>query len=118
MGSDFGPLHRDTYSLFVREKQDIVFPPFYFTLLTPLQNVTEDLGPTEFVLGSHASCWAAALQEGGEGLEHFLAMSKLGDRVLFDGRMIHRGKSCCLTQPRRAIYTVFHKKWYADYTDN
>lgn len=118
MGSEYGPWHRDTYSLFGCEKQDIGLPPFYFTLLTPLQDVTEDLGPTEFVLGSHASSWSAALQEDGKGREHFLATSKLGDCVLFDGRMIHRGTPCCSTQPRRAIYTVLHKKWYADYTDN
>ena len=80
--------HRDTYSLFGCEKQDIGLPPFYFTLLTPLQDVSKDLGPTEF------------------------------DCVLFDGRMIHRGTPCCSSKTRRAIYTVFHKKWYADYTDN
>ena len=110
-GSEFGPWHRDTYSLFGCEKQDQDLPPFYLTLIVPLQEVTEDLGPTDFVLGSHSSLWAKTLQEGKEGLEHVLATSKRGDCVLFDGRMIHRGTPCRSALPRRAVYTVFHKKW-------
>ena len=110
-GSEFGPWHRDTYSLFGSEKKDQDLLPCYLTLIVPLQEVTKDLGPTEFVVGSHSSLWAKALQEGKEGLEHVLATSKRGDCVLFDGRMIHRGTPCRSALPRRAVYTVFHKKW-------
>ena len=117
-GSEHGPWHRDTYSLFGCEEQDQGLPPFYLTLIVPLQEVTEDLGPTEFVLGSHKTAWETALQDGKAGLEHVLATSKRGDCVLFDGQMIHRGTPCQSAQPRRAVYTVFHKKWYSDYVDN
>merc|ERR1719483_1265869 len=117
-GSDHGPGHRDTYSLFGCEEQDQGLPPFYLTLIVPLQEVTEDLGPTEFVLGSHKTAWETALKDGKDGLKHVLATSKRGDCVLFDGRMIHRGTPCRSAQPRRAVYTVFHKKWYSDYVDN
>ena len=116
--SDYGPWHRDTYSLFGCEEQDQGLPPFYLTLIVPLQEVTQDLGPTEFVIGSHTSSWSDALKEGKAGLDHLLATSKRGDCVLFDGRMIHRGTPCRSTIPRRAVYMVFHKKWYADYIDS
>ena len=36
-GSEFGPWHRDTYSLFQNEEQDAALPPFYLTLIVPLQ---------------------------------------------------------------------------------
>jgi len=116
--SDYGPWHRDTYSLFGSEEQDQSLPPFYLTLIVPLQGVTGDLGPTEFVLGSHRSTWSEAFQGGKLGLEHVLATSERGDCVLFDGRMIHRGTPCRSSQPRRALYVVFHKKWYSDYVDS
>ena len=113
--SEFGPWHRDTYSLFGCEEMDHSLPPFYLTMIVPLQEVTEDMGPTEFVVGSHREGWVTALQTG--GLEHVLATSKRGDCLLFDGRMIHRGTPCKSSSPRRAVYTVFHKKWYSDYID-
>jgi len=115
-GSAAGPWHRDTYSLFEDDQQDLSLPPFYMTLIVPLQDVTSDLGPTEFVVGSHSKSWSESLNT--NTLEHFLATSTRGDCVLFDGRMIHRGTPCLSKQPRRAIYTVFHKKWYSDYVDN
>merc|ERR1712142_211707 len=87
-------------------------------MIVPLQQVTRDMGPTEFVLGSHKAAWATALKDNDEGLEHLLATSDRGDCVLFDGRMIHRGTPCQSSSPRRAVYTVFHKKWYSDYIDS
>jgi hypothetical protein len=47
--------------------------------LPSLQEVIEDLGPTEYVVGSHSSLLATALQEGNEGLGHVLATSKRGN---------------------------------------
>ena len=104
--------------MFGCEEHDQGLPPFYLTLILPLQEVTDDLGPTQFILGSHTQPWAAALQKEKEGLDHLLATSKRGDCLMFDGRMIHRGTPCHSAMPRRAVYVVFHKKWYSDYVDN
>ena len=58
--------HRDAYSLFNDELLDISLPPFYYTILIPLQQLDEKQdalhadgiasvngGGTEFILGSH-----------------------------------------------------------------
>jgi len=110
--SDFGPWHRDTYSLFDGDLE-LQCPAFYLTLVLPLQEIHHDMGPTEFLIGSHRDNWNKSL----ENRKSFLATSKMGDGLLFDGRIIHRGTPCRSLQPRRAVYIVFHKKWYCDYID-
>jgi hypothetical protein len=48
-----GYWHRDAYSLFNDETIDLSLPPFYYTMLIPLDNIDEYSGGTEFILGSH-----------------------------------------------------------------
>ena len=52
-GNGNGYWHRDAYSLFNDETIDLSLPPFYYTMLIPLDNIDEYSGGTEFILGSH-----------------------------------------------------------------
>jgi hypothetical protein len=45
--------HRDAYSLFNKEHSDLELPPFYYTILIPLQYTDANNGGTEFILASH-----------------------------------------------------------------
>jgi hypothetical protein len=111
--SDNGFLHRDTYSFFDDETLDKSVPPFYFTVLMPLNDITQELGPTEIHLGSHRC-----------GMKDALACPtasacplKAGDALVFDGRCLHRGLANATSDLRRVLYAVWHKKWYLDYSE-
>ena len=41
-------------------------------------------------------------------------MNHLGDILLFDGRVVHRGTPCSNERSRAAAYLVYHKKWHTD----
>jgi len=105
--------HRDTYSLFDNEELDVTLPPFYFTMLVPFKDVTEELGPTQFLLGSHR----LANVDADEG-PHLVGLAKAGDAVIFDGRMLHRGLANPSENIRELMYMVYHKKWYRDYLND
>ncbi|CAK0892018.1 unnamed protein product [Prorocentrum cordatum] len=45
--SDFGPWHRDTYDLFGDDRIDVSLPPFYYTILIPLVEMTTENGLAE-----------------------------------------------------------------------
>ena len=56
-----GPWHRDTYNLNGESNPDGTYDdslvmklkPFYYTVLIPLDDITEENGRTEFITGSH-----------------------------------------------------------------
>ena len=59
--SQDGPWHRDTYNLNGPSNPDgsyddslvMKLSPFYYTCLIPLDDITEENGRTEFLVGSH-----------------------------------------------------------------
>merc|ERR1711998_205714 len=51
--SHVGPWHRDTYDLFEDDAIDVKLPPYYYTVLIPLVELTLENGATEFLIGSH-----------------------------------------------------------------
>eukprot|EP00927_Polykrikos_kofoidii_P029234 TRINITY_DN25315_c0_g1_i1.p1 TRINITY_DN25315_c0_g1~~TRINITY_DN25315_c0_g1_i1.p1 ORF type:complete len:267 (+),score=46.16 TRINITY_DN25315_c0_g1_i1:38-838(+) len=110
--SDYGPWHRDTYELFDNDSIDVALPPFYFTVLIPLVEFTEENGATEFIVGSHRMRAEGAKAE---GLERFQAICKPGSIVVFDGRTCHRGLPNMTEEERSVIYMVWHKMWYNDF---
>lgn len=111
--SEVGFLHRDTYSLFDDEIVDMSLPPFYYTVLTPLADITEELGPTEIHLGSHR-CGLKAAKACPTAAGYPLMA---GDVLIFDGRCLHRGLANKSSALRRVLYAVWHKKWYNDYSE-
>ena len=115
-GND-GPWHRDTYNLNGPSNADgsyddslvMKLEPFYFTCLIPLNDITEENGRTEFIVGSHRLTYEEAKDK--EWIKHDV---KAGSLVVFDGRMFHRACAHPSNHPRQMIYLVFHRDWYVD----
>ena len=88
-----GPWHRDTINSDGDadehgnyDDSNVVhnFNPFYFTVLIPLVDMNKDNGSTEFILGSHNLTYQESLKE------HIQFETKIGDIIIFDGRIFHR----------------------------
>ena len=112
-----GLWHRDTYNLNGVSNPDgsyddslvMKLQPFYYTCLIALDDITEENGRTEFIVGSHRLTYKEAM--GNERVKHDV---KAGSVVVFDGRMFHRACAHPSSHPRQMIYLVFHRDWYVD----
>jgi len=115
-GND-GLWHRDTYNLNGPSNPDgsyddspvIQLKPFYYTCLIPLNDITEENGRTEFMVGSHKCTYADCKNT--DRVKHDV---KAGSVVVFDGRLFHRACAHPSDRPRQMIYLVFHRDWYVD----
>lgn len=116
-GSGPTPMHRDVYPVLnVTEgnnldKLDINLPPYYFTVLIPLVEITHENGPTQFIKGSHRKLIVDIDKE-----EIYAPLLKPGDLVIFDGRTMHRGSANHTNQERVVAYITFVANWYHDQT--
>jgi hypothetical protein len=108
--SQNGKWHRDVYSLFNDEKLEISLPPFYFTILVPLVEITTENGPTEFIIGSHklpkSKFKECGIKRG---------ILKPGSVIVCNGMTYHRGTKNTTDTDRSMLYIIYHKNWYNDY---
>ena len=103
--------HRDSNFLFGGLDMEIDLPPFAMTLLIPLQDVPEGMGPTEFWPGTHVQRDEAAATAG----PPTRAAISAGSAVFIDARAYHRG-GANVTGPVRAVaYFSFHRRWYVEH---
>ena len=117
-GSAEGLWHRDTYPFFANgpgcydDAVERSCPPFYYTVLIPLQPLTPENGATEFIPGSHRLSYAQAVDEA-----RIQPTVEVGSAVIFDGRVFHRGRANRQEHQgsRMVLYQVYHKSWYNDY---
>jgi hypothetical protein len=131
-----GHWHRDAYSLFNNETIDLSLPPFYFTMLIPLQYTDETCGGTEFIVESHKINLTNKNITNTEKLlewiqndtpERYIPKLNIGDICIFYGYTIHRG--LCINDidseiiqrsdlkkdlKRDMLYIVCKKNWYND----
>ncbi len=116
-GSGPTPLHRDVYSILNTmegndlDYLDIGLPPYYFTVLIPLVDITSENGPTQFIKGSHTKL---IIEENREPL--YSPLLSPGDIVMFDGRTLHRGSENKTADERVVAYITFVANWYHDQT--
>lgn len=82
---------------------------FYFTVLVPLVPMNKENGTTEFMLGTHRK--AAHDFDNSPTVQYDVA---LGDVLMFNGKMNHRGRANQSTEARPVIYNVYYKGWYND----
>lgn len=115
--------HRDAYSLFNKEHIDLELPPFYYTILIPLQCTDANNGGTEFILGSHKTNLSSNNIDSNKKLLYWIDNEKpirytpslnIGDICIFNGYTIHRGLYNQLSYNRNMLYIVFKKNWYND----
>jgi ectoine hydroxylase-related dioxygenase (phytanoyl-CoA dioxygenase family) len=111
-GNGDGTWHRDIYSLFENDEFDIAMPNFYFTMLIPLVNITDEDGPTEVIVGSHKTAYhKTGVPKNPEKIR--CTDLNPGDVVLMNGKAVHRGSANNGLRERDYLYIVFQKKWCA-----
>jgi ectoine hydroxylase-related dioxygenase (phytanoyl-CoA dioxygenase family) len=116
-GSGPTPMHRDVYPILNTtagdnlDRLDLELPPYYFTVLIPLVDITMQNGPTEFIKGSHR---VAVVDMESATID--APLSKPGDVIIFDGRIMHRGSANNTTHERIIAYITYVANWYHDQT--
>lgn len=103
-GAEPQDTHMDGHHLF---DDAIQCPPHCLTVLVPLVPVTRETGPTEFWPGSHN------LERRQVGASPGAAPElSLGDALLFDYKLIHRGTENVSDHLRPVMYTVWGRSWF------
>ena len=103
-------MHRDSEFLFGDLDIEVGLPPFAMTMLVPLRDVTPEMGPTEFWLGTHMvgdPCVA-------ERQNPVTVPLSAGSVTLCDARILHRGGANISGPVRPAVYFSFHRPWYQE----
>lgn len=117
--SGAGPtnMHRDVYPILnTSEKNDLShydvnLPPYYFTVLIPLVEITHENGPTQFIKESHAKTNVDEITA-----NLFAPLLSPGDIVIFDGRTLHQGLPNNSKEERLIAYITYIADWYHDQT--
>jgi ectoine hydroxylase-related dioxygenase (phytanoyl-CoA dioxygenase family) len=116
-GSGPTDMHRDVYPLLNTEEGmdlgsiDLMLPPYYFTVLIPLVEITAENGPTQFISGSFTRAQVAE-----DAAEIYAPLLVPGDIVIFDGRTMHKGSANRSKEERVVAYITFVANWYHDQT--
>jgi ectoine hydroxylase-related dioxygenase (phytanoyl-CoA dioxygenase family) len=114
-GSGPTPMHRDVYPILNSTQGvnlnslDLNLPPYYFTVLIPLVEITPLNGPTQFVKGSK---FVPVVDE--TQAEIYAPLLNAGDFVVFDGRTLHKGSANQTKDERLIAYVTFIANWYHD----
>lgn len=117
INSKNGDWHRDTLNLDGDSNEDgtyndyhtVNMNPFYFTILIPLVPLNKLNGSTEFIKGSHRLTFNNI-----NNSEHIQFDTDLGDAIIFDGRIFHRGRENLSNKTRPIIYIIVHRDWYTE----
>ncbi len=116
-GSGPTDMHRDVWSFLNKtegvnlDKLDLLLPPYYFTVLIPLVEITRENGPTEFIKGSHRYPIVDDTTA-----EIYSPLLSPGDVIIFDGRTLHRGSPNKTVHEKLVAYITFVANWYHDQT--
>jgi hypothetical protein len=112
-GSLDQPWHGDGPHLFESQLQ---CPPHALNVFIPLHEITEQLGPTEFVPGSHKIANASRdnelLKTNPKGVLSISPLLDAGTILLYDYRVIHRGTQNCSDRSRHMFYLLYTKPWF------
>jgi ectoine hydroxylase-related dioxygenase (phytanoyl-CoA dioxygenase family) len=117
-GSIDQPYHGDGIHLFGNELQ---CPIHAVNVFIPLCDISRELGPTEFIPGSHLLSNAAILNDAVSRAEGFSRLSSVapllseGSVMLYDFRTIHRGTgNTHQSQCRHMFYMLYAKPWFSE----
>ena len=87
-------------------------PPHCYNVFLPLVDVTAENGPTEFWPGSHVIGKARDAYDGGE--PGVALAGAVGDIIVFDYRVVHRGMANAASAARPVLYSTFSRPWFRD----
>jgi ectoine hydroxylase-related dioxygenase (phytanoyl-CoA dioxygenase family) len=122
-GSADQPWHRDGTALFADNEFPIgqTLPPYALNIFIPLDDVTSDVGPTEFCVGSHIREKAIEvmkeIETGNEaGTTIIGPLLKMGDALIYDYRVCHRGtKNVAKKKTRPMLYLMYSRPWFYEH---
>lgn len=118
--------HRDASRIFAGTVHARHLRPHALVIVAPLVDVSTELGPTQFVLGSHLDCDTKAkvglelpgtLKREECGFANRLWQPKelmIGTALLFDLRILHGGGANKSNKMRPVLYVGVTKRWYRD----
>jgi hypothetical protein len=116
------PFHQDGTALFEDNEFPIhqKLPPYALNVFIPLDDVTEELGPTEFCVGSHYREEAIKvmkyLESGDEKSAKVIApLLKTGDALIYDYRVCHRGTQNLAEKTRPMLYLMYSRPWFSEF---
>lgn len=152
-GSADQPFHEDGEPLFQKTgdatrselpesfcESNVQCPPHAINVFIPLNDVTNDLGPTEFLVSSHLvekrpdiehileKGAPSSIIENPEGSSYYRCrlrnavgpLLKAGSALLYDYRVIHRGTgnlSGDLDSCRYMLYMLYSRPWFKDHVN-
>ena len=109
-GSDRQHIHRDHPLLFGACEESCKLPTYAINVTIPLIDVSAEMGPTGFWLGSHRSFEA----DNPEPKDMTVTPFRRGDCVLLDYRTLHAGLPNKSNVVRPIAYLVYTKTWFFD----
>lgn len=118
------PWHQDGSALFSDTEFPVelgTLPPYALNVFIPLDDITNELGPTEFCVSSHkrenAKQAMSSLADGDEKKARVIApLLKRGDALIYDYRVCHRGTSnLSSSSTRRMLYLMYSRPWFDDH---
>ena len=102
-------IHRDQTLMFASSRLNSVLPPVSITVSVPLVPTGDVIGGTEFVIGSHR-------QHDMPPNARFLhAPTELGDCMLWDSRVLHRGCANPGDVARPIALLYYQRPWYFNF---
>ena len=105
--------HRDNDRLFGDDTPSAM-PPYALNVFVPLTDLSAELGPTEFALGSHTSIKRVSADH---GLPEFPSVSfpvASGSIIMADYRTVHRGLANTASTARPVAMLIFARRWWVD----
>lgn len=111
-GADVQHLHMDHSILFPELNRSTPMPTHAVTVLVPLIDIDEKVGSTEVVKGSQ-NCSSAEVPD----LARQSRDLKVGDCLMFDYRLFHRGLANRSNKNRPVISLVYQRPWFRDSTN-
>jgi ectoine hydroxylase-related dioxygenase (phytanoyl-CoA dioxygenase family) len=103
-------IHRDSSPLFDGAEMDLDLPMFCLMVLVPLVDVSAEMGPTEYWLGSHRIKDTDAVTAN----PPIQVPVEAGTVCLHDSRLVHRGGRNEAGPVRPLLYFGFHRNWHFD----
>lgn len=122
-GSVNQPWHQDGMPLFPMGTESL--PTYAINVFIPLEDATAESGPTEFVVHSHRMRDEDAMnvvqrsqgdsQERDGGNDIASPLLKLGDVLIYDYRICHRGTANLGNKVRSVLYLMYARPWFREH---
>ena len=123
------PWHQDGTALFDENdgfSTDMHLPPYALNVFVPLEDITEEIGPTEFHIGSHFGDVAKNIIQPSSSDQTNVQCNKeetavgpllkRGDVLVYDYRVCHRGTSnLSLNKTRPMLYLMYARPWFHEH---